>query len=283
MKLRIALFLLFISAMGTKLVAQDDLDKFQNLADDFYKSANYSSAIDVYERLLFFGNDSRSRKIYLPLARAYTATGQYERASINYNNAYNNQSVDTLRYEILFESALNYLLANDTALAYSELLNVPETKISSRISNKLHLLIGTLDYKTERYKRAKTHFLAISTLDSADKKYINTFFKKTKRVNQKYNPVMVEWMSLVPGLGQAWCGYYEESANAFILTSAFVALYLDVTMKYRVLDGLLTVYPWFNRYYKGGVVKSYKLAIKKRETERNKLFNALMKSLPPIN
>lgn len=280
--MRFGFLLAFIFVSFTKIVAQNGLDKYQTLADNFYREGNYSSAIELYERLLFFGDDKRSNQIYLPLARAYTVTGQYERASVHYNNAYNNQTVDTLRYEIVFESALNYILDNDTSLAYSELLNIPETKISNRISDKLHLLMGTLDYKSGRYTGAKNHFLSITILNEDDKKYIQTFFKKTAKVNRKYNPIMVEWMSVIPGLGQAWCGYYEESANAVLLTGALMILYMDVSSKYRVIDGLLSVYPWLNRYYKGGITKSYKLAVKKRETEKNKLFNSLLKTLPPI-
>lgn len=279
---RVIIIVFFLSSF-TRLVAQDGLDKYQTLADDFYKEGNYSSAIEVYERLLFFGNEQRSKQIYLPLARAYSATGQFEKASVHYTNAYNNQPVDTLKYEIVFESALNYILDNDTSLAYSELLNIPETKISNRISNKLHFLMGTLDYKSGRYSSAKSHFLTITILDSADKKAIHTFFRKTAKVNRRYNPIMVEWLSIAPGLGQAWCGYYEESANALFLTGGLIMLYVHVSNKYRILDGLLTVYPWLNRYYKGGITKSYKLAVIKRETEKNKLFNSLLKTLPPIN
>ncbi len=265
-------------------MAQQGLEKYQTMAEDFIKQENYYSAIEIYERLLFFGPpEADGKQIYLPLARAYNAAGNYEQAASNYNNAYSSEKVDTLKYEILFESALNYMLAGDTSLAYSELLNIPETNINSRVSNKLHLLMGTLDYKSGRYTSAKNHFLAITDLDKGSQNAISTLFKKTKKVNRRYNPDMVEWMSIMPGLGQAWCGYYKEGANAFLLTGAFVVLFIDVSIKYRALDGLLAVYPWLNRYYKGGIKKSHKLAERKIEVEKNKLYNNLLKALPPIN
>ncbi len=259
------------------------MERYQKMADNFYSQSDFSSAIEVYERLLFFGNDNLDKQIYLPLARCYQNIGEYEMASVHYNNAYNSQTVDTVRYEIIFESALNSILANDTSQAYSEILNIPETRTSRQINNKLHFLMGTLDYKSGRYTDAKKHFLAISILDNSDKFFIDKLFIKTSKINRRFNPKMVEWMSIIPGLGQAWCGYYKESANALLLTSALVALYINVSINYKVLDGLLTVYPWFNRYYKGGINKSYKLAVQKRETEKNKLYNSLLKTLPPIN
>ena len=277
-------YFIFISGFFAATVSgQNNLKTYQTMAETFSQQGNYTSAIEVYERLLFFGTDKQNKSIYLPLARAYSNLGDFEKASVHYNNAYNNQTVDTLRYEILFENALNYMAANDTIMAYNELLNIPETKISSRVNDKLHLMVGTLDYKSGRYTSAKNHFLAITVLDNSDKLAIQSFFKKTKKTNRRYNPIMVEWMSIVPGLGQAWCGYYKESANAFLLSGAFIVLFVDISIKYTLLDGLITVYPWFNRYYKGGIMKAYKLAEKKRETEKNKLYNSLLKTLPPIN
>ncbi len=278
----ITLFLTLLFAQS-KLCAQDDLDKFQRMGDEFNASHNYESAIDVYERLLFFGDDARSKQIYLPLARAYTSIGQFDLAANHYTNAYNNQTVDTIRYEILFESALNYMMDKDTSLAYSELLNIPESKISFRIYNKLQMMLGALDYKSGRYASAKDHFLRITVLSHTDKQAIESLFKQSAKINRRYNPTMVEWMSIIPGLGNAWCGYYEESANAIVLTGALVLLYVDVSLKYKIIDGLITVFPWFNRYYRGGIKKSYKLAVLKRETEQNKLYNSLLRLVPPLN
>jgi tetratricopeptide (TPR) repeat protein len=283
MRFRLGFVIFFTISSLPKLAAQNGLETYQKMAHKFCEQGNYTSAIEAYERLLFFGTDQQNKEIYLPLARAYSALGNYEKASVQYNNAYNNQIIDTIRYEILFESALNYLAVDDTIMAYNELLNIPETKISNRISDKLHLMMGTLDYKSGLYTSAKNHFLSITILNLSEKNTIQTFFNNTKKVNRRYNPTMVEWMSIIPGLGQAWCGYYKESANAFLISGAFIVLFADVTIKYTLLDGLMTVYPWFNRYYKGGIIKAYKLAEKKRETEKNKLYNSLLKTLPPIN
>jgi tetratricopeptide (TPR) repeat protein len=280
--MKVFIFVILLMLGSTKSFAQNDLGQYKSMAIHFYKASNYTSAIAIFERLLFFGDDNLSKEIYLPLARSYNKIGEYEKAGHYYNNAYNNEKVDTLRYEIIFENAVNYLLANDTNLAYSELFNIPENQVSSRIKDKWHFLIGTLDYKSRRYESAKGHFLQLSILDVEDKKEINTFFIKTKKLNRKYNPNMVELMSLFPGLGQAWCGNYEESANALLLSGALFLLYLNVSIKYHILDGLLSVYPWANRYYKGGILKAKKMAIKKRETEKNKLYNSLLKNLPTI-
>jgi len=264
-------------------MAQNSIEKYQSLANELYDQSKYTSAIDIFERLLFFGTDKQNRSIYLPLARCYNAIGEYEKATVNYNNAYNSQRIDTIRYDILIESAINFMMDKDTSLAYSELLNIPETGISHRINDKLRLLMGTLDYKSGRYQSAKNHFLAISSLTNANKKEVAVFINKAYKISRRYNPIMVQWMSLIPGLGQAWCGYYKESANAFLLSGALVLLFADVSYQYNLIDGLLSVYPWFNRYYKGGITKSYKLAERKRETEKNKLYNSFLKSIPPIN
>lgn len=281
MKKLILCALVFACSILQKSWGQTELDKFEILAGRYLAENNLSEAINLYERLLFFGENQRS-KFYLPLARAYSQAGQHEKASYFFNQAFSSQNDRQLRNSIVFESALNYMLGEDYILAYAELMNVDHYDINGSDRDKYYFLLACLDYKNGKYTSSQANFDSISILSATNKKQILAFFKKTKKLNRRYNPTMVEWMSLIPGLGQAWCGYYKESANAFLLTSALVALYIDVSIKYNILDGLLTVYPWFNRYYKGGVLKASKLARMKRDSEKNNIYNHLLKNLPPI-
>jgi len=274
---------LFICVFGGTASSQPGLEAYKLMADDLYQENKYAASIDVYERILFFDTSHLSKSIYLPLARAYRAISNHEKASDYYDFAYISAFSDSLKNEIVFESFMNYFVSGDTQLAYNELLNFQENNITEKERNRYHLLMGTLDYKSGRYTSSLQHLLSISHLSDASKIQIQGMIKKVSKINRRYNPVKVQWMSIIPGLGQTWCGYYKEGVNALVLNGALVVLFVHVSVEYALVDGAMAVYPWFNRYYKGGIQKSYKLALRKRDVEQNKLFNSILRTLPPIN
>ncbi|MCC6721564.1 MAG: hypothetical protein IT243_05135 [Bacteroidia bacterium] len=264
--------------------SQNKLNNYIELAKTHLKNKNYDACIELCDRIVFFdtlNNDATLLNIIL--ADAYNGNGDYRNAALKYNQAYFTEKNIEKKNEIIFKSALNYYLSGDTVFAYAEMYSIDENSLNENQRDKFNLIMAALDYKTCRYESSLLHFNKIISLDGYKKSLIAEQFKKIKKINRRYNPTKVEWMSIVPGLGQLWCGYYRESLNAFLLISACYGVLLNITFKYDIIDGILVVYPWFNRYYKGEIIKSYRLAEKKRETERNKILNSIFKIIPEMN
>ncbi|NUM32201.1 MAG: hypothetical protein HUU47_07755 [Bacteroidetes bacterium] len=279
---KILIIIIFYLASVT-VFAQENFDKYISLAFEHFEKENYDDCIELCERIIFFDNENKNfTQLNILIADAYNRKGDFRKAALYYNSSFNSEQEKSKKNDIIFRCALNYYLSNDTIFAYSEMYGIDENSLNNGQRDKFHLIMAVLDFKTGRYKSSKEHFRKIEGLNENQLKLLDDMFLKIKKINRKYNPTKVEWMSIVPGLGQLWCGYYKESANAFLITSAFYALFLNVSLKYNIVDGVLVVFPWFNRYYKGGVIKSYKLAEKKREVERNKILNKILLSFPSI-
>lgn len=276
----IALVLLLCAKIS---YTQNDLNTYKEIAKTYLINRNYEACIEICERIIFFDTLAYDvTMLNVILAEAYSGIGDFRKAAIIYNQAYFTEKNIEKKNEIIFKSAINYYLAGDTVFAYAEMYSIEENSLNENQRDKFNLIMAVLDYKTYRYESSLLHFNKIISLDGFKKSLIAEQFKKTKKINRRYNPTKAEWMSIVPGLGQLWCGYYRESLNAFLLISACYGVLLNITFKYDIIDGILVVYPWFNRYYKGEIIKSYHLAEKKRETERNKILNSILKVIPEI-
>lgn len=258
-------------------------NKYLLLAQNKLQNGNYNDCIELCERIIFFDTlNIYYTETNILMADAYSRKGDYRNAALSYNQAYVGVENQEAKNDIIFKCALNYYLSGDTVFAYSEMYVIDEKTLNAKQSDKYHLIMAVLDYKTYRYNSSLQHFLKISDLSNKQIRFLHEKYKKTKKINRRYNPTKVEWLSVIPGLGQLWCGYYSESLNAFLLTGACYALFFNVSIKYDLLDAVLVVYPWFNRYYKGSIIKSYHLAEKKREIERNKILNSILKVLPEL-
>lgn len=280
---KLALILTFLLAF-VNAFSQENFEKYITLAYQHFEKNNFDDCIELCERIVFFDKENKNfSQLNLLMADAYSRIGDFRNAASKYNNAYYGEKDAAKKNDIIFRCALNYYLSGDTIFAYSEMYGIDENSLNAVQKDKFHFIMAVLDYKTCRYQTSREHFKKMQGLSQEQLNLIDDMFKKTKRINRRYNPTKVEWMSIFPGLGQLWCGNYKESANAFLITGAFYVLFLNVSLKYDVIDGFLVAFPWFNRYYKGGIIKSYHLAEKKREVERNKTLNSIIYNLPELD
>ena len=104
---------------------------------------------------------------------------------------------------------------------------------------------------------------------------LQTLYQKNKKVD-RINPELAMWLSIVPGLGQIYAGDYEDAANSVLINAAFLTLYFQVASQYSLVDGMLAVLPWFQRYYIGGFQNAKTLAVKKKERKRNEVLRDVL-------
>jgi hypothetical protein len=84
------------------------------------------------------------------------------------------------------------------------------------------------------------------------------------------------FLSIIPGVGQLYLGEYEAAINSFLLTGFFTGLYIVAMGNLSLLDAVLSVAPWFHRYYQGGLLQAKALAIKKKEIKDSEYYNTLI-------
>ncbi len=65
-------------------------------------------------------------------------------------------------------------------------------------------------------------------------------------------------------------GFFQFTLNYFDHTTSRA-------VKYKFIDAILSIMPWYQRYYQGGFNRAEKMAEKKRSINRSNYFNEILK------
>jgi hypothetical protein len=92
------------------------------------------------------------------------------------------------------------------------------------------------------------------------------------------SPKRARIMSMIlPGLGQTYSGDLKSGLNSLLLTSGLIALGINISIRYRLVDAVFSILPWYQRYYTGGYGKAEEIAIRKRQKKRNEVYTKVLK------
>lgn len=256
-------------------IAAQNLEQTLAFASDQYKTGNYSSAIAAFHRVLYFDNGENRAAAFQTLGDCYFHTGRYEEAVKNYGLAYFSEKKDSVRNELILKSTQNYLLMNDYLAAQAELFNLPEN-LAPFFEKKKNFYLAITHWGLNDFALSEKYFLACldNENDSAAFSIRQEFVELDKiRIKSKTAAIL---SMIIPGAGQLYCGDYKNAINSFVINIAFLGLYLYVMKAYSFFDALLSVFPWFQRYYTGGIKKSEIIAIRKINEKRNAIYQNIM-------
>lgn len=262
------------SAFLVPLYSQS-LEQTLELADNQYLANNYQGAIENYQRVLFFDETQQFPYIHERLANCYFTENILDKALFEYNVAYNLASIDSVKNELSFKRILIFILLDKYNDATFELLSLNDS-LSEYFSQRKYFYQGIVSLVSDSIVTAKTEFeKALHPLDSGSRKQLSLAFAKYHP--SRPNPKIANLMSVfIPGAGQLYSGDYKNAANSFILTGGLVVLFFATAVNYTFLDAFVSVMPYFQRYYFGGIKKAKATAIAKRENNKDKMVEKVL-------
>lgn len=241
-------------------------------ADTLYAQKNHEMALKQYKRVLFF-NDSENENGYIHqrLADCYFAVRNYNKALFEYSIAYNLETNDSIKNEFTFKRVLIHTLLHNYDDVSIELLSMNDS-LSDYFAKRRFFYMGIVDLQIDSTLNAKQNFInAIGAEDTVSLKKIDKLFSNYNP--HRPNPLLVKMMSIfIPGLGQAYIGDYKNAINSFVLSGGLFTVFMAVAFNYTVLDAFITVMPYFQRYYFGGIARAKKGAIQKQQEKREKMI-----------
>lgn len=269
--LLISEFLLFctiVSAQGTNTII--------DFAEQQYCNRNYNSALKEYQRALFFGAEQKSADIYNRIANIYLHTGQYKKAAEYFDISYFLYKNDSLKNQAVFNKTDCYITAHQFEFALIELLSLNDS-LPECWHQKKNFYLALCYFGLEDYEKARSHFInAIGREYLKEKETINGLFSKKRKLCYP-NPQVAYYMSMIiPGTGQLYAGDIKNGLNSMALNGSLLYLGFRVTEKYSLLDAILAVFPWFQRYYQGGYQHARDIAEYKRENRRNAFYKQIL-------
>jgi tetratricopeptide (TPR) repeat protein len=250
-------------------------------AKAFYAQGQYAEATKLYQRILFFTDETDSLKPYLyaSAAKAFLETKQYERSADYFNNAIYLSDNESFKQHSRLQKTKVLLLQHKYDLVENELAKIDTINFPG-LTSSVYFYKGIYYFGIENYDSTQKYFSRIIGHDAVKQAQLEKLFRKNWRI-KNINPKVATAMSvIIPGAGQIYSGNFDKGINSFLLTSAFAILSYNTYAAYGLVEALVSVSPWYLRYYTSGVKNASLLAKQRQAQKRQKVFSEMLILLP---
>jgi tetratricopeptide (TPR) repeat protein len=258
-------FILIISLLNGVFVSAQSVSEVVSFADAQFSEGNYAIAAREYNRAFFFGYE-RVDVVSLQIGHCYVEMDDYVMAASFYDRAFKYSASDSIKNESVLGKAFCMLVQNKNLPALEELLYISDTPTLEQTA-QMHYLKGIAYYNLEDDSLAFQEFFSVlDVANKADslKDALSSEFEKVYRYKKWYSPMRSYIMSgIVPGSGQIAVGAYKEGINSMVLITGLTFIAIKIMSSYSFLDAAITLLPWVQRYYMGGMDKAKALAYTK--------------------
>lgn len=271
-KLSVILIILFSNFL---CFAQQTVNPLEN-AMFALQQKNINLAEKEIQRALFFCNDEAKKvDILLIAADIFSADGKKSDALQFLNSAYHTSDNQIVKDEIIIKKTDLLIFNNQFQEAKISAFQIVD-RADSISFNKKYLRLAICEFCLQNYTSSKEYFQKITP--DVNKEKLDKIFSKIKRLKNPRSK-LASVLSIIPGLGQYYSANIWQGIGSEALIGATVALFIVMQNRYGTLSAFLAVFPWFQRYYVGGIKNAGRCAQNRRAIKRNKLLNAALKNV----
>jgi tetratricopeptide (TPR) repeat protein len=273
--MRRLLFSVLISIAVFKTADAQSLEQTLAMGDSFMRQSRFDAAVRVYDRALFFAADSLKQRARIGLGRAYFALGNYKLSADAYSNVIDISEIDSNVYSVLIEKVRAEIWSGYFGRA-ERTLRLIDTAVTSEYKKRRIFYTGVLHFAAENFELAETEFLKLVSGNPRDVDEVKDLFRNLQH-SERRSPKAAWLMSiLLPGSGQIYAGKTEDGINSLLLTGAWAALTITTYKIYGPFHALVTAFPWFLRYYTGGVGNAAAMTLQMQKERRDKIYRKLL-------
>lgn len=268
------LITILIISNSVKVFSEYTADSLLIFASKQYKAGNYDLAIKELLRVSFL-MDSVAPEIQMQLADCYSLKGDWSNARLYYDQVYRSSTDANLQTKARFRKISSLISESNYKQALIDLYSINDS-LRKKNAVEVNLLFAICHFGLEEFEKSENYFkLAVGDNEQAQFKIDSVF--NQKKLFRKPNPALAYTLSLIiPGLGQVYAGDVGEGLNSFFLTEAFLVLGLVVSFEYSLIDAVVTILPWYQRYYLGGLDNSREIATNKRQMRRSEAYKKIL-------
>lgn len=252
-------------------LSQKKITSFETAIKEF-NSGNYELSIPYFKRIAFFESNNILNLKYL--ADSYQNTKSYDKALVHYSLIYNISENDSIKNEVIIEMAKTYILQEKYDFAKIEALNIKD--INQTFTDRKNYYLSIISFYLNDFESSKNYLLLISNLSASSQKVVNDIYKSALKSHLRPNPKVASFLSMVlPGSGQLYCGEFKSGINSFLLTGTAITVYTLISIRYSFIDAILGVFPYYQRYYTGGVINAQNMAKDKTKIKKMKTIKEI--------
>lgn len=258
------------------MASAQDLEQTYLLGKSNFALGNYQAATIDLERVLFFGEGKYDSEVFELLGKIHQNSGDFEHASSYFSQAAESSqnTEDFNRNKIAQSSCL--ILANKAVLAKIELLGLSED-IPDTIQAKQYFLLGISEFTSGTFEESRKAFKRAISIHNPSQTYrIDSLFDALANVKHPNPKIAKIFSAIVPGSGQFYAGDVKNGLNSILLTGGFITIGAVVAVNYTLLDSFVSVIPWIQRYYIGGIKRSGEIAKARKLEKQDEIYQNIL-------
>jgi len=275
-KLKI-LFTILLSFHFSMAVIGQDLKETFKFGKEQFLYGNSNSAAIAFERVLFFSEDSFQIESLNYLGEIELRNAQPLKAANYFQRAYNLEKDRNEQVAYLLKKCSSLLEGGEIDFALIDLLSI-EDDVQDSLRKDKYFLQGIAHFSRMSFSESHQSFLkAFDEKETIKKNKIDSLFVVLESIKGPKPKKARILSTILPGLGQLYAGDIKNGINSFILTGGLIVLGINTAINLTLIDALMTVAPWFQRYYIGGYNRAEKIAAEKFKDKQNRIFLGILK------
>lgn len=275
MKQNALVFWIFSLALLTFQSLAQSASDCRKLAAKAEADLNPAFALSLYERVQHFAPNQLTTADYASMGRCYATQGAFDAAVACYESGATLAITDSLRTVLLLKAAWCQLMQQRFQEAQVVLFGLPD-QLPPLLGREKAFYTAIAHFGLEQFTESEQAF-AVCFSDSIGRQWLRSVFARNERLPRRYNARRAKLLStFIPGAGQLYIGDVKNGLNSLLLTGGIVALGFNYMLYYSWFDSLISIAPWFQRYYLGGRNRAAQLATDKLRKKRHELLSEVL-------
>jgi len=196
--------------------AKNATDRQFEFAITLMKQERYKTSITEFQRFIYlYPDDKRVLEAHYQIGLAYQMQMQYVFAINHYHKVVLHAPQKKIGIQAAYALSDCYQARNNFVMAKSVLASLLKKIDQTKIQDEIHYRLGWIHIRNDQIDAALTH---LNTIENASAYPLDTIKHaiQTKKLPKK-RPYLAGMLSIVPGLGQAYCGRYRDASLSFIV------------------------------------------------------------------
>lgn len=201
-----------------------DARKQYDFARHLFDTGQYERSAEEFERFVyFFPDDNRIREAKFNIAHAYLKAGDPATALARFNGLTDAPTLDTTAVDAYFMKVECYLMLNSSDQAIMQMRNLILLSRDQQIIDSAYLRMGWIQIARLDWAGARKSFARVSDegRQAHNIERIEQALDNTDSIPVK-SPPLAGTLSVLPGLGQIYCGRYEDALSAFVVNGGIM-------------------------------------------------------------
>ncbi len=258
-------------ALTPILLLSQTIEETQKYAHALFQNKNYAAALKQSERVIFFSDTNINVSIFALAGNSAFELSRFQLAFEYYEKSVFFAKNDSLKNDFRLRKAKCKMALKSYDAALNALEKIPS-------SNNLLLARRVLFYKAvcyfgkDNYKLAEEHFLQLIPKGTSEHQKIKAIFARQRKFKHPKDKTAIWLSAILPGAGQLYAGDFRNALNSPTLLAIIAYSGVRVATTYSIFDAIIAVFPWYWRYYMGGIQEAKFAAQQKRNHRKEAAF-----------